>query len=90
MKELIRLIDVSTNTDNFADLNHLFLTIFCGQVHYLAGLHGSGKAPCAMSCADSFPQQQAPLPLTELLFCPIPRRMPGPKVFSQLNRMPLP
>lgn len=44
MKELIRLIDVSTNTDNFADLNHLFLTIFCGQVHYLAGLHGSGKS----------------------------------------------
>lgn len=44
MKELIRLIDISTNSNEYTNLHHFFLNIFPGQVHYLLGLHGSGKS----------------------------------------------
>lgn len=43
MKEFIRLTDISTNTDSYTNLHHFFLSIFPGEIHYLVGLHGSGK-----------------------------------------------
>ena len=43
MKEFIRLIDITTNTRQYANLNHFTFTIFPGQIHYIIGLHGNGK-----------------------------------------------
>lgn len=43
MKELIRLIDLSTDSDLYTNLHHFFFTLYPGEIHYLTGLHGSGK-----------------------------------------------
>lgn len=57
MKELIRIIDISTSADNIANLHHLFFNIFPGQIHYLAGLHGSGKSALRnILCGQLLPQ----------------------------------
>ncbi len=57
MKEFIHLKDISTNTDLYTNLRHFFLTIFPGEIHYLVGLHGSGKTALRKVLCGQLPIQ---------------------------------
>ena len=57
MKEFIRLTDISTNTDSYTNLHHFFLNIFPGEIHYLVGLHGSGKTALRKVLCGQLPIQ---------------------------------
>ncbi len=43
MHNLIQLINISTSSARNMNLHHLHLTVQPGEIHYLIGLHGSGK-----------------------------------------------